>query len=95
MLLTIFISGLLRIIWGVKDLDWGLINDTVHVLFNSNLVFEALGVVCIKSVLVTISFDTFIIEAVEAHDLLPGPDTTEANGTIEILSRLEEERAIV
>ena len=94
-MLSICISGLLRIIWGFKDLDWGLINNTVHVLFFTNLVFEALGVVCVESVLVAISFDAFIIEAVEAHDLLPGPHTTQANGTIEILSRLEEERAIV
>ena len=95
MLISICISRLLRIIWGFKDLDWGLINNTVHVLFFTNLVFEALSVVCVEPVLVAISFDTFIVETVEAHDLLPGPNTTQANGTIEILSRLEEERAIV
>ena len=91
----ILISGLLSIIRSVEDLDRGLAYDTILILFNTNLVFEALCVVRIEFVIVSISFDTLFIEAIEAHNLLPRPDSTQANGTVEILTRLEEERAVI
>ena len=91
----LYISGLLSIIRSVKDLDRGLAYDTILVLFNANLVFEALCVVRIEFVIVSIPFDTLFIEAIEAHNFLPRPDSTQANGTVEILTRLEEERAVI
>ena len=91
----LLISGLLSIIRSVEDLDRGLAYDTILVLFNANLVFEALCVVRIEFVIVSIPFDTLFIEAIEAHNFLPRPDSTQANGTVEILTRLEEERAVI
>ena len=93
--MLLILSRLLRIFWGIKDLDWGLAYDTILILLNTNLVFEALGVVCIEFVLLSIPFDTLVVEAVKAHNLLAGPNSTQANCTVEILTRLKEERAII
>ena len=86
---------LLSVIRRVKDLNWCLVDNTILILVNTNLVFEALSVVCIESILITIPLDAFLVEAGETYNFLPGPNTTQANSAVEILTRLEEERAII
>ena len=49
----------------------------------------------IESVLVSISFIVLFGGAIEAHNLLSGPNTAQTDATVEILTRLKEERAII
>ena len=51
--------------------------------------------VSVEFVLVSISFYASVAEAVEADNCIPGPNPAQADATVEILTSLEEECAII